>query len=92
VSQTPTFINIDGNTSTTLTTSNLEDIVDKVFYGARQDSESGKAYIDIIAGGSTITLGDAYSARPDDYLNWMWSSNTLRFSMSATGHIVMEVY
>lgn len=92
MSQTPVFINIDGNTSTTLTTSNLEDIVDKVFYGARQDSESGKAYIDIIAGGSTITLGDSYSARPDDYLNWMWSSNTLRFSTTPTGHILMEVY
>lgn len=88
----PVFINIDGSTSTTLTTSNLEDLVDKVFYGARQDSESGKAYIDIIAGGSTISLGDSYSARPDDYLNWMWSSNTLRFSTSATGHILMEVY
>jgi hypothetical protein len=92
VSSTPTFINIDGNTSTTLTTSNLEDIADKVFYGARQDTESGKAYIDIIAGGTAISLGDSYSARPDDYFNWMWSSNTLRFSMSATGHILMEVY
>ena len=88
----PTFINIDGSSEATLTTSDLESIVDKVFYGARQDTESGKAYIDIIAGGTAISLGDSYSSRPDDYFNWMWSSNTLRFSMSATGHILMEVY
>ena len=42
MSQTPTFINIDGNTSTTLITSDLEDMVDKVFYGARQDILTGK--------------------------------------------------
>ena len=90
---TPVFINIDGNTSTTLTTSNLEDIADKIFYGARQDIDTGKTYIDIIAGGTAINLSDdAYSSRPDDYLNWMWSSNTLRFSVNANGHILMEVY
>jgi len=92
VPQTPVFINIDGNTSTTLTTSNLEDIADKVFYGARQDISTGKTYIDIIAGGTAIVLGDDFSVRPDDYLNWMWSSNTLRFSVNANGHILMEVY
>jgi hypothetical protein len=93
VPNTPIFINIDGNTSTTLNTSNLEDIADKVFYGARQDIDTGSTYIDIIAGGTAINLADdSYSSRPDDYLNWMWSSNTLRFSMSANGHILMEVY
>ncbi len=92
MSQTPTFINIDGNTSTTLTTSDLEDIVDKVFYGARQDILTGKTYIDIIGSDSAITLGDAFSTRSTDYLNWMWSNNTLRFSVTTKGHILMEVY
>ena len=92
MSQTPTFINIDGNTSTTLTTSDLEDIVDKVFYGARQDILTGKTYIDIIGSDSAITLGDAFSTRLTDYLNWMWSNNTLRFSVTTNGHILMEVY
>ena len=92
MSQTPTFINIDGNTSTTLTTSDLEDIVDKVFYGARQDILTGKTYIDIIGSDSAITLGDAFSSKSTDYLNWMWSNNTLRFSVNDNGHILMEVY
>ena len=88
----PQFINIDGAAGT-LNTSNLEDIADKVFYGARQDISTGKTYIDIIAGGTAINLADdSYSSRPDDYLNWMWSSNTLRFSVDANGHILMEVY
>jgi hypothetical protein len=92
MSQTPTFINIDGNTSTTLTTSDLEDIVDKVFYGARQDILTGKTYIDIIGSDSAITLGDAFSSKSTDYLNWMWSNNTIRFSVNNNGHILMEVY
>jgi hypothetical protein len=92
VSQTPTFINIDGNTSTTLTTSDLEDIVDKIFYGARQDILTGKTYIDIIGSDSAITLGDAFSSKSTDYLNWMWSNNTIRFSVNNNGHILMEVY
>jgi len=88
----PTFINIDGSSEATLTTSDLESIVDRVFYGARQDILTGKSYIDIIGSGSTITLGDAFSSKSTDYLNWMWSNNTLRFSVNATGHILMEVY
>jgi hypothetical protein len=88
----PTFINIDGSSEATLTTSDLESIVDRVFYGARQDILTGKAYIDIIAGGTAITLGDSFSTKSTDYLNWMWSNNTLRFSVNATGHILMEVY
>ena len=44
----PVFVNIDGSSEATLTTSDLENIVDRVFYGARQDILTGKAYIDII--------------------------------------------
>ena len=88
----PTFINIDGSSEANLTTSDLESIVDRVFYGARLEILRGKSYIDIIGSGSTITLGDSFSSKSTDYLNWMWSNNTLRFSINATGHILMEVY
>ena len=88
----PQLVSIDGTTGT-LNTSNLEDIADKVFYGMRQDTETGSTYIDIIAGGTAINLGDnSFAVRTDDYLNWMWSSNTLRFSANSNGHILMEVY
>ena len=88
----PVFINIDGSSEATLTVSDLESIVDKVFYGARQDILTGKTYIDIIGSDSAITLGDTFSSKSTDYLNWMWSNNTLRFSVTNTGHILMEVY
>ena len=88
----PIFINIDGSSEATLTVSDLESIVDKVFYGARQDILTGKTYIDIIGSDSAITLGDAFSSKSTDYLNWMWSNNTLRFSVTTNGHILMEVY
>ena len=88
----PVFINIDGSSEATLTVSDLESIVDKVFYGARQDILTGKTYIDIIGSDSAITLGDTFSSKSTDYLNWMWSNNTLRFSVTTNGHILMEVY
>ena len=88
----PVFINIDGSSEATLTVSDLESFVDKVFYGARQDILTGKTYIDIIGSDSAITLGDTFSSKSTDYLNWMWSNNTLRFSVTNTGHILMEVY
>ena len=37
------LIQVDGNFSTT-----IEDLVDKSFYGLRQDTETGQAFIDII--------------------------------------------
>jgi hypothetical protein len=72
----------------------LEDIVDKVFYGARQDRHTGKGYIDIITDGDgVITLPTDFSHRPDDYLNWQWTNSTLRFyTDNVTGHVIMEVY
>ena len=88
----PVFINIDGSSEATLTVSDLESIVDKVFYGARQDILTGKTYIDIIGSDSAITLGDTFSSKSTDYLNWMWSNNTIRFSVTNNGHILMEVY
>ena len=88
----PVFINIDGSSEATLTVSDLESIVDQVFYGARQDILTGKTYIDIIGSDSAITLGDTFSSKSTDYLNWMWSNNTIRFSVTNNGHILMEVY
>lgn len=70
----------------------LEDLVDKSFYGLRQDRETGQAYIDIILGDAPIHLPDEYEVTSTDYLNWMWSYNTLRYSFnSTTGRLQLEV-
>jgi hypothetical protein len=81
------LVQVDGNFSTT-----IEDLIDKSFYGLRQNTETGQAYIDIIKGDEPIRLPNEYETRSDDYLNWMWSYNTFRYSFDTnTGRLQMEV-
>jgi len=71
---------------------NLENLVDKAFYGLRQDTETGRAYIDIIKGDEPIRLPNEFETRSDDYLNWMWSFNTFRYTFNTnTGRLQLEV-
>ena len=70
----------------------IEDLVDKVFYGLKQNRLTSKASIDTIAGDEPIRLPSQYSTKTDDYVNWMWSYNRFVYSYNAeTGHLVMEV-
>jgi hypothetical protein len=81
------LIQVDGSFSTT-----IEDLVDKSFYGLRQNTETGQAYIDIIKGDEPIRLPNEYETRSDDYLNWMWSYNTFRYTFNQnTGRLQLEV-
>lgn len=81
------LVNIDPNYSTS-----LEDLVDKLFYGVKLNSLTGKATIDKINGDAPIRLPDSYSVRADDYKAWLWTYNTFQFSWDAeTGHLLMEV-
>ena len=81
------LVQVDGNFSTT-----IEDLVDKSFYGLRQNTETGQAYIDIIKGDEPIRLPNEYETRSDDYLNWMWSYNTFRYTFNQnTGRLQLEV-
>ena len=70
----------------------IEDLVDKVFYGIKQNRLTGKASIDTILGDEPIRIPSAWSTRADDYLNWMWSYNSFRYYYDEeTGHLLMEV-
>ena len=81
------LIQVDDSFSTT-----IEDLVDKSFYGLRQNTETGQAYIDIIKGDEPIRLPNEYETRSDDYLNWMWSYNTFRYTFNQnTGRLQLEV-
>lgn len=71
--------------------SSLEDLVDYVFYGVRQDKNTSAVTIDKISGDEPIRLPDQYVSRSNDYKNWLWSNNTLRFSFTNDGRILMEV-
>ena len=79
------FINIGpGQTS-------LDDFADMVFYGVRQNTETGAASIDKIYGDAPISLPDEKTVRKDDYKNWMWTNNTFQFSWGENGRLLMEV-
>jgi hypothetical protein len=70
----------------------LEDLVDKAFYGLKQNTETGQAYIDIINGDAPIRLPDEFEVTSTSYLNWMWSYNTFRYSFDQeTGRLLLEV-
>jgi hypothetical protein len=84
---TQSFTQIDGSYSTT-----IEDLVDKTFYGLRQNVETGQAFIDTISGDASIRLPNEYETTTTDYLNWMWSYNTFRYSFNnTTGRLQLEV-
>jgi hypothetical protein len=81
------LVDIDDGFSTT-----IEDLVDKAFYGLKQNTETGQAYIDIINGDAPIRLPDEFEVTSTSYLNWMWSYNTFRYSFDQeTGRLLLEV-
>jgi len=81
------LVDIDDGFSST-----LEDLVDKAFYGLKQNTETGQAYIDIINGDAPIRLPDEFEVTSTSYLNWMWSYNTFRYSFDQeTGRLLLEV-
>jgi len=69
----------------------LEDLVHYTFYGVRQNKYTSATTIDKISGDEPIILPDQYSTLPNDYKNWLWSNNTLRFLFTNDGRIQMEV-
>lgn len=69
----------------------VEDWVDTVFYGVRQNTVTGAASIDKISGTEVVSLPDQYTTRENDYVNWMWTTNTFQFSWGAQGRLLMEV-
>jgi hypothetical protein len=69
----------------------LNDLADLVFYGLRQDSLTSGVTIDRIYGDEPISLPDEYVTRPNDYRNWVWTYNTLRFEFTEEGRLLMEV-
>jgi len=71
--------------------SDLEDVVDRAFYGVRQNTDTSAVTIDRIVGDEPISLPDAYVVRKTDYKNWVWTYNTLRFSWGNEGRLLMEV-
>lgn len=69
-----------------------EDLVDKIFYGVKQDPLTSKTVFDKIKGNEPIRLPNPQALQRDDYINWMFSYNNFRFTWDeVTGRLLMEV-
>jgi hypothetical protein len=65
---------------------------DKSFYGFRMNAPTGQLYFDFQNGadGIPISIPDEYATSAADYLIYFWSSDTIKFSISGTGRLLME--
>lgn len=68
------------------------DYADKAFYGFRMDAPNGQLYFDFDNGvdGTVVYLPDEYATSAQDYLIYFWSSDTIKFSITNTGRLLME--
>ncbi len=65
---------------------------DNVFYGFRLNNSTGHLNIEKIDGDTPIALPQENIINANDYKQWVWTTNTLSFSFSETGHLLMTVY
>ena len=79
------FINIDPNSAT------LDDLAEKTFYGVKLVYESGQAVVDRIYGDEPIVFPQEGFQNSSDYVNWMFTNNTLNFYWQNNGHLLLEV-
>lgn len=72
------------------------DLADKTFYGIQYYSTTGKLNIKIINDGTTeVRLPAEDRLDPitysDDYTNYVWSQDTLEFSINNNGHLLLKM-
>jgi hypothetical protein len=65
---------------------------DKSFYGFRIDAPTGQLFFDFNNGvdATAVQIPDAYATSAADYLIYFWSSDTIKFSVSNAGRLLME--
>jgi len=72
------------------------DLSDKTFYGIKYNVTSGKLEVDIINDGTTeVRLPADDRLDPitynDDYTNYVWSQDSLEFSINNNGHLLLKM-
>lgn len=66
------------------------DLANKTFYGFKLIESTGDLNIDIINDGSTVKLPEpGYIVGPNEYKQWIWSTDTYQFRWGANGHLEM---
>lgn len=67
------------------------DLADKTFYGFRLDPATGNLNVEIINDGSPVELPQAGVIDPNDYKQWVWTRDTLRFQWGNKGHLQVQI-
>lgn len=66
------------------------DLANKTFYGFKLIQASGDLNVDVINDGSTVNLPQPdYIVGPNEYVNWIWSTDTYQFRWGSKGHLEM---
>jgi hypothetical protein len=66
------------------------DLADKTFYGFKLIQATGDLNVDVINDGSTVSLPQpGYIIGPNEYVNWVWSTDTYQFRWGNKGHLEM---
>jgi len=66
------------------------DLANKTFYGFRLIQRTGDLNVDIINDGSTVSLPqNGYIIGQNEYVNWIWSTDTYQFRWGDKGHLEM---
>ena len=71
----------------------IEDIANQTFYGFRYDVDTARLTVEKINGGSPVRVPDADLLREDDYKQWVFTRNTLKFDWNgnAKTRLLLEV-
>lgn len=64
------------------------DLADKTFIGFKVDPATGKGTAEIIRNGeAVIELPSTDSVNPSGYLTYIWTRDTLQFSVTSNGYL-----
>jgi hypothetical protein len=68
------------------------DLVDKTFYGFRLNDRTGHLDVEVINDGETpVVLPQDGFIDPEDYKQWVWSQDTLKFKFLDNGHLLIRM-
>lgn len=70
-----------------------ENIASDVFYGFKLNPKTGHLSVEVIAQGDGVVRLPANPSivQANDYRQWLWTPDTLKFSFSTDGHLEMTV-
>jgi len=72
----------------------IDAIANQTFYGFRYDVDTARLTVEKINDGTTpVRIPDEHLIREDDYKQWLWTRNTLRFEWNSNDltRLLLEV-